>query len=146
MRKYILIIICLVLCACSNKKVTVTCENTTNYGEGEVVKVFTKLVFDNKYFNTYSETITTESGFNTDEAYQNKKRLYEDLFADDTVKYYDFKTDDEHRIITIKSIDLNPIKEDKKEEYFAGYMIKKLEINHYKCEIEGATRKEIGLE
>ena len=134
------------LCACSNKNITVTCENITNYNEGEVVKVSTKLVFNNKYYNTYSETITTESGFRTDETYQNKKRLYEDLFADDTVKYYDFKTDDVNRIITIKSINLNPLDEDNKEEYFAGYMVKKLEINHYKCEIDGATRKEIGLE
>lgn len=151
MRRVLLFSFLLIFLAGCGKKeekedITAVCKHLAKHeGDVTVTTTFT-LKFNEENLLNYSESVIIEGNYDQ-ETYNKKKLEYDELYSNNSST--DYTANDENRSFAFRTVLQNfnyegyTLEEKKANE--AGTYIKTYEDMGYSCDVEGTTRKELGL-
>lgn len=148
-----LLLMVLLLVGC-NKEVSSVCKKTEKLESGETILTTDTTKYDKDYNMVYCEVETFESGFTNEDAYNIKKKIYDETAKTirNTNDNYKYEANENEKTFKITLIMDNFAEykffsdEEKKNSLGIINHVKTYEDSGYTCEIIGASRKAVGLE
>ncbi len=132
----------IVLSGCE-KGVSAVCKKTIEYEKQTNETIVTMKFDDNQILN--KEITKVVEKHLTEDAYKNKKEIYDDYYNNLENKDIKYTYNDKKKTVIVETTSEYNFSDSDKSEYKANKHISNYEEMGYTCTIKGASRKSLGL-